>query len=174
MSNVRSVPLVNGEPVGVAKVRAPKSGAPLAGVLMLAFGLPLWVIGAKYSLDGWVLGLNIVGGVFDLPAVVPQVSGWWALGLAAGLGLCYSYVEVWVRPRGGVRLSVLLATLILMLLTHITDVGSTAIAALSPAPGAWPIALWAAAQVWPAALWALFLTYIPEVLIIGGVSQFRR
>ena len=105
---------------------------------------------------------------------LPFASGWWALGLAGMLGLCYSYVEVWVRPRKSARIGAMVATVVLMLLTHTTDVGSTFLAAMTPAADAWPLAQQAAANVWPAGLWALFLTYIPEVLIVGGAAQFRR
>lgn len=171
---VRSVEMKDNAPAAdlhAAPVRAPRGGAPLAGALMLAFGVPMWILGAKYSLDGWVLGLNILADALTLPARLPLASGWWAL-LAAPLGLAYSYVEVWVRPKRG-RAQHVAAVVILMALTHATDVGSTFLAAVTVPGDAWMLARWAAAELWPAGLWALALTYIPELLIITGVRQFR-
>jgi len=166
--SVTTADLKDGAPV---KGRA-VSGAPLAGALMLAFGLPLWLLGAKYSLDGWVLGMNVLLEAVTIPARLPRVAGWWAL-LALPLGVAYSYVEVKVRPKWGGPVSRMLATLLLFLLTHGTDIGSTFLVAVTPAEGAWPLAVWAAEALWPAALWAAFLTYCPEVLLWAGWRMLK-
>jgi hypothetical protein len=165
---VKSIDLADGAPV---KARG-LSGAPLAGALMIAFGLPLWMLGAKYSLDGWVLGLNIVADALTLPATLPRVSGWWAL-LAVPLGAAYSYVELKVRPSWGGKASRVLAMLLLFLLTHGSDIGSTFLVAVTPAEGAWPLAAWAAEAMWPAALWAVVLTYAPELLLWNGWRMLK-
>lgn len=165
--SIKSLDLIDGVPV-----RAPKHSTALAGVLMLAFGVPLWILGAKYSLDGWAIGLNILGDALTLPARLPMARDWWAL-LCVPLGLCYSYVEIWVRPRRSMAFTAGLAIVVLMLLTHITDVGSTYLAITTPSATAWALHAWAAREAWPAALWALFLTYTPEVLILGGVRMFK-
>lgn len=166
--SVSSIDLKDGAPARGRSI----SGAPLAGALMLAFGLPLWILGAKYSLDGWVLGLNIVADALTLPATLPRASGWWAL-LAAPLGLAYSYVEVKVRPKWGGPATRMLSVALLFLLTHGTDIGSTFLVAVTPAEGAWPLARWAADAMWPAGLWAAFLTYCPEVLLLAGWRTLR-
>lgn len=165
--SVQSKPLINGQ------VITARSGNVLTGILMLAFGIPMWILGAKYSLDGWVLGLNILADTLTLPVDIPRATGWW-VSIAVVLGAAYSYVEVAVRPKRTMAFTLLLAVILLMFLSHATDVGSTFLAAVSPEPNAWQIARWAADTVWPAALWSLALTYLPEILIIAGIKQFGR
>ena len=174
MSNVKSVEMPNGKPVSNPHTTTRGGPAPevAAALIMLLFGAPLWAIGAYYSLTGWVLGLNIAADVIGLPHVVAPAGGW-AVAVFVPLGLVYSILETHGRVPSGapaVRVAVGLA----IVLTHLSDVGSTLLAALLPSAGAWPIALWAAGAVWPAALWALVLTYTPELLILGGVALLRR
>ncbi|NWG22709.1 MAG: hypothetical protein HXY39_20580 [Chloroflexi bacterium] len=141
-------------------------GAP-AGLLMLAFGLPLWALGAKYTLDGVVIGLNLLAQFLELPARVAAPTGWWNL-LLVPLGLIFSYVEANVRPniRGGA--SQLVALLVLLALTHGIDVlttylGITAPSSLPPIVSQIINITW-----WSGYLAALILTYLPEMLIRGG------
>ena len=70
-------------------------GAP-AGLMMILFGLPLWALGAKYTLDGVVIGINMLAAFLELPARVPAPTGWWNL-LLIPIRLLFSYVESSVR-----------------------------------------------------------------------------
>ena len=46
-----------------------------AGLMMILFGLPLWALGAKYTLDGEVIGINMLAAFLELPARVPAPTG---------------------------------------------------------------------------------------------------
>ena len=175
MSNVKSSPLTGGELAESKSSRriAPSMDAPAAAIMMLAFGLPLWAIGAKYSLDGWTIALNIAATVLELPTRLPEPSGWWNL-LFLPLGIAYSLVETRARLPKAARAGTWIAVALAIGLTHLTDAGSTYLAVASPGADAWPLAIWVAQQVWPAALWAGFLTYVPEILIITGLRLLGR
>src|SRR5262245_23956263 len=45
--------------------RAPSMLIPAC--MALLFGLPIWIVGARYTLDGWVIGLNLIAQIADLP-----------------------------------------------------------------------------------------------------------
>lgn len=143
-------------------------GAP-AGLLMILFGLPLWALGAKYTLDGAVIGINMLAAFLELPARVPAPTGWWNL-LLIPVGLLFSYVESNVRPNllGGP--AQLLALLILLMLTHGIDIyttylGIASLAAQSTGIGQFLNLFW-----WSPYVAAVVLTYLPELLIRGGWS----
>lgn len=143
-------------------------GAP-AGLLMIAFGLPLWALGAKYTLDGAVIGINMVAAFLELPARAATPTGWWNLMLIP-LGLLFSYVESNVQPniRGGA--SQLLALLVLLVFTHGVDVFTTylGIADLSNQPSM--IGQWLNITWWSGYIAAAVMTYLPEMLLRGGWS----
>lgn len=140
-----------------------------AGLLAWAFALPLWLIGARFTLDGWVVALNAVAGWLTLPAVIPHPSGWWVL-LCAPLGVAYSWVELAGRP-GRLRRATVSRWSVLALLwvaVMLTDIGSTALGLLYPGDDAWPLFTWLA-QVPPGvAVVAILLTFLPEALAVGG------
>ncbi|HEU5013934.1 MAG TPA: hypothetical protein VFT66_15545 [Roseiflexaceae bacterium] len=187
---VRSQDLRNGQPSGRAVVAAddsaevPQQHAPPvrrndalwpAGLLMLGFGAPLWVWGAKYSMDGWIIGLNmLLENILHVAVRIPQPGGWWML-IIVPLGILYSFVEVKVRPRWGAPWRVLIAMTVLFLLAHGSDLGTTfAGVTAAPGAGAWPLTTWVATHFYVAALWAIILTYLPEVLILVGMSFIVR
>lgn len=180
---VRTQDMTNGQPQGRPTEREEKQAPPPrrsdalwpAGLLMLAFGAPLWLWGAKYSLDGWIIGLNmLLENILHVAARIPQPSGWWML-IIIPLGILYSFVEVKVRPRWGASWQVLIAMIVLFLLAHGTDLGSTfAGVTAAPAPNAWPLTRWVATNFYAASVWAVILTYLPEVLILVGMSFIVR
>lgn len=169
---VRSEELINGRTR--EEIATPRTRNIPGGLLALAFGVSLWAIGAKYSLEGWVLGLNIVGDVLGLPADLPAPVGWWNL-VCLPLGIGYSLVELRVRAKwqGWSNMKPFIATVFLMFLAHGTDIGSTILSALAPSQNAWPVAVWAAQAMWPAAVWGIFLTYLPEQLILLGKKMMK-
>lgn len=142
------------------------------GLLMLGAGAGLWLLGARYSIDGWARGLTMLGVVANLPIQVTPPTGTDAYVPTAILGLVYSLAELKVRPNrimlqyAGVKAFAIL--LIGVLLVHGSDIGSTFLALSAPAPNAWPVHVWATELVAPLALWAIILTYVPELLILIG------
>jgi len=146
------------------------------GALALLFGVPLWLAGARYSEDGWIVGINWFLGWLGAPAFVRLgTPPWgWYLAVMIGLGLAYSMVERhWpIRRSGGRLVAVSFIVFVLWLVVSGTDIGSTFLGVTAPPqPGAWPIAVWIA-QTWAAALvWSLVLTYAPEFLVVYGFKQ---
>jgi len=170
---VRSEELQNGQ--RVAAKPAPRSTPPPVvvrvsiAVSMAIVGIILWWLGASASLDGWIIGLNIASEVMRVSAHVGDVPGLARLPLITAIGLVYSLNELYLRPIRGY----LIPTVLLIILTHATDVGSTYLFVATLRPGAWPIQVWAAANIWPAALYSIGLTYLPETLLLTAYGILR-
>jgi hypothetical protein len=139
-------------------------------------GAILWPLGARYCLEGWVYGLNILLALLNLPARIPMPVGWWWL-IFVPLGLLYSTVEIRVQfgpPPSWAHLPSWGLAMILLLLIHGTDIGSTFAGYLSPPKGAWSIHVWAAGDGrWALGLWAIVLTYLPERAFMLGLRWLR-
>ncbi len=138
-----------------------------AGGLGLAFGAAGWALGGKYTLDGWVVGLNILLAHLHLPVRAPMPGGWWVL-LFIPLAAGYSWVELRARP-GRPQLASLdrwIVAAALWTLVIVTDAGSTflGIRILSPRP--WAISTWLATTDWAGGIWSLILTFAPEALML--------
>lgn len=141
-----------------------------AGVLALAFGVIFWAVGGKYTLEGWVIGLNLLLGFLDVPVRIARPDGWWVL-LFVPLAAAYSWVEVRARPPRLKRLKQLrrwLAPALLWAIVIGTDVGSTFAGVQNPGPRPWPISVWLAATDVAGGVWAVALTFFPESLILYG------
>jgi hypothetical protein len=167
---VTSKSIENSKPVETRAAPKRESLVP-AGIAALMFGIPLWFVSARYSLDGWVLGINVAAKHVGLPLAIPVVTGWWSL-LLIPLGLIYSLVEVKYNPfryftRSTAVGMVFLAT---WLFIHGTDLGSTFLSATTLQADAWEVSKWIAQNLVVAVLWAIFLTYLPERLIIAGIK----
>lgn len=171
-SKVRSAPMVDGRPV-VQK----QSGAwrLFACVLSLLFGIPLWLVGARYTFDGWLTGVNFMASWLRTPWRVPPMDWKVYLGLVIALGLAYSFVEVALYSTSKARKLGRVPTVlwILWLLVLLTDIGSTFLGVIVPEAGATPLALWAARSWFVTGLWSAVLTFIPEWLILGGGKLLR-
>jgi hypothetical protein len=139
------------------------------GIMALLFGVPIWVIGARYTLDGWVIVLNLIAGVTHLPFVLTAPAGMWSL-LLFPIGIGYSLIEVRYRPRGARTF----APWLVWALVIVSDYGSTYIAATTPPADAWAITAWMATTVPAAALWTAVLTFLPETLIMAGIRWIAR
>lgn len=142
--------------------------------LALAFGLTFWAVGGKYTLDGWVTGLNILLGFLQVPARIPRPVGWWVL-LFIPLALAYSWVEVRARPplvpRGAFdRWAV---AFLLWGIVILSDIGSTFAGIQSPGPRPWPVSVWLAENDLAGGVWAVILTFVPEALILYALRQLR-
>jgi hypothetical protein len=134
------------------------------GILGIAFGAPLWLAGARYTLHGWLAALNWFLQWLGVPVVL-SVSSWvLILLLMALLGVLYSLVEVAARPRRSAHAVIWLV----WSLAIVTDAGSTFLGVAFPGPDAWPIAQFAATYLPVAAAWSLILTFLPEWLLLGS------
>ena len=141
------------------------------GVVAIVVGLVLWPLGAKYTLEGWITGLNLLIGLIGLPFRVPVPNGWWVL-LSIIPGGLYSLVETRVRPGPPPSWAALPAwalAIVLVLLVHGSDIASTFLGYLFPADTAWALHKWAASDgLWFLVVWSLILTYLPERSLIYG------
>ena len=141
----------------------------LLGVFLL---LIWWAFGAKYTIDGLPLLVNLFAGWFHLPVQLAPISdGTWYLRLA-WLPILISFVERQYQPWR--RRDILSRKAYWLLLTWLAviaiDFGSTYLAIRSPAGDAWPLTI-TIATVAPLAIgWSLLTTFGPE----SGLSWLWR
>lgn len=167
-SRVKSEPLNNGKPV--LKKRA---GGGEIGIVLIVFGVLGWLTGARYTLFGWVVGLNLFFAWLGLPIAIPAPVDWWILTMIP-IAFVYSRVEMQVWKAHSRRGQSLALFIISWLLIVATDVGSTYLGVRAPQPGAWPITMTIAANAGYAFIWAAILTFASDWLIIGGWKLIRR
>lgn len=161
------------QPAEKAQPRPPKAQSDWAlGLTLLAFGGLAWLGSAKYTLIGWIVGLNTTLAWLGLPLRVPEVAGWFVL-LAVPLGVVYSRVEtrVW-RGGGGLMRSPLFWLGWVVIVA--TDVGSTYLGVRTPPADAWPITMQIASSQGVAFVLSLLLTFIPEWMLIGAKLFLKR
>lgn len=165
---VRSEPLENGKAVGK---KAPNGGMWALSIVLLIFGVIGWIAGGKYTVEGWVIALNMFGRWIGIQQQLSVPRGWWLVGAVILSGVIYSKVETQVLQKRAQRMpSFWMGWLFIVF----TDVGSTFLGVLNPAADAPPVFL-QLASVWPlAVLWAMLLTFVPEWLILSGTKLFRR
>lgn len=167
---VRSEPLVNSKPASRPSI---SSGAWAVGTALIVFGLIGWLTGARYTLLGWVAGLNMFFAWLGVPLAVPTPVGWWVLTMIP-IGLVYSRVEMQVWKAHQRRGQALALFVVGWLLIVATDVGTTYLGVRAPQPDAWPIRVTIADSAVLAFLWAAVLTFVSDWAIIGGWKLFRR
>ena len=142
------------------------------GIVAILVGVVLWPLGARYSLEGWIITLNLLLSLIHLPVSIPMPTGWWWL-LFIPLGLLYSTVETRVTfgpPTSSNHLPSWGLAIILLLFMHGSDIGSTFAGYLYPAQDAWRIHTWASGDGrWVLVLWAIVLTYLPERAVMQGL-----
>lgn len=166
---VRSEPLTNGKPIA----RRAGGGDWAVGAALVIFGLIGWLTGARYTLFGWVTGVNLFFNWIGLPLAVPKPSGWAILAMVP-IALVYSRVEmqIWqAHKRHGQALALFAVGWLLIVAT---DVGTTYLGVRAPSPDAWPITQSIAASTFIAFGWAAVLTFVSDWLIIGGWKLLRR
>jgi hypothetical protein len=162
-------------PVAQPIPRRAKPGANAAarrifGLTALVFGLPLWAVGAHYTLDGWTFILNTVLDLLRTGVVLPLASGMGAL-LLVPIGIMYSIGERRYIPFGKAdKRWVFLGWGVLLVwgIVNGTDLASTYLGIASPLPDAWPLTKWMAATLWAKIAWIVVVTYLPEVLVVFG------
>lgn len=191
--SVRSEPTYNGrtlaeeralriEQEAAAAARARRNDARLLGGVLVVFGLLWWLPVARTTVDGWVIGLNVLAEFFKLPGQITRPTGWLLLGLAVVVGFVYSRVEIhnspvkygWSKRKN--KNIVVLAPLMAWvgwLFLAVTDVGSTYVGIISPPQDAWAIHDQLAGIPWLAFALALLSTYAPDLITFAGWRLVR-
>lgn len=164
---------VRSEPLTTPRPRARSGGDWAIGVTLITFGCIGWLSGARYTLFGWVVGLNMFFAWLGLPIVIPTPVGWWILAMLP-IGLVYSRVEMQALRARTQHGSALARFVIGWLLIVFTDVFTTYLGVRAPAPGAWPITQTIAASALLSLWWAAILTFVSDWLILGGIKLFKR
>lgn len=169
---VRSEPLVNGQPTHARPIVRSGGGGmwPLA-IVLLVFGALGWMAGGKYTVEGWVVALNMFARWLGMTEQIAVPRGWWLVGAVLISGLVYSRVELLAWRKNAQRMPQFWIGWVLIVLT---DLGSTLLGVLNPAPDAPPVFLQLAAMLPLAILWSVILTAVPEYLILGGYKLLRR
>jgi hypothetical protein len=172
------------EPPPPERVQTISSPRIAAGLMLITFGLPLWLGGAQYTFDGWPIGLNYALAWLHLPASIripipPLPDRLWYVRLISMivLGLIYSRIETRppVERLRRKRVAVFLLLWFIFIIAIVTDAGSTFFGVQNPAPDAWDITKWIASNLYPAIAWAVFLTFVPDwMLIVGWRLLFAR
>jgi len=167
-TRVRSEPIANGRPI----VRqSPNPGMWALAIALLVFGVIGWLAGGKYTVEGWVVALNMFARWIGLEQQLTMPRGWWLVGAVVLAGVVYSRVELLAWRNNAQRMP---AFWIGWLLIVLTDVGSTLLGVLYPAPGAAPIFVQLANTLPLALIWSGVLTAAPEYFILSGVKLLRR
>jgi len=168
MSNVRSEPLKSAAPPAQSK---PRGGLFALAIVLFVFGAIGWIAGGKYTVEGWIVALNMFGRWIGVDAAIPVPRGWVLVGAVLISGVVYSRVELLALRNTVHRMP---SFWISWTLIFLTDVGSTFFGVVTPTADAAPI-FHQLASTWPlAALWALILTVMPEYLILSGIRLFKR
>lgn len=157
---------------------APLPVGPLArvaswelGAALLIFGVPMWLAGARYTFDGARIGVNFLLEWMTVPARIPALDWRVMIGLILVLGWVCSRVETRHFPIRTVRGRLVFtggAALLGWALTSLADLATTVIGVANPAPGAWPLTVWVAQTTPALALWSIWLTFVPEWMILAG------
>lgn len=153
-----------------------RAGLLMLALLAVAIAVPGWVRGARYTVEGWAIVVQVVLDILTLPVRVRVPAGSTLAILVLAAGAAYSVAEVFARPRQSwLRLGVgTLALLVLLWLVLIgTDIGTTVIGVLNTPPTAWTAEQWIAARPPAAALYGFFLTFYPETLTVFAAFLAR-
>lgn len=150
---------------------APSANMWALGIVLLVFGVLGWIAGGKYTVEGWVVALNMFARWVGIEQQLSVPRGWWLVAAVVASGVVYSRVELLAWRKNAQRLPTFWIGWILIVLT---DVVSTLLGVLNPAQDAAPVFHQLAAALPAAVLWSLILTAAPEYLMLGGYKLFRR
>lgn len=141
------------------------------GAVALALGVSLWLVGARFTVLGGPQVLETILGLFQINLRIPLPTGWPLLALTIFVGATVSKVEFGCHPRRSFFTQSLLMGVILFIIWAVVnagDVASTYIGVTTVSDESWPATRWLATTTGAAGLWTLFLSYIPELFMIGG------
>ncbi len=149
---------------------------PELGIALLVFGVPMWLAGARYTVDGTRIAVNLLLAWLGVPYALPTPAWYGMLLLIAVVGWVCSRVEVHsfpIRRIGGTLRFIGIAGFIGWALVGAADLGTTVLGVITPAPDAWPITRWIAATPAATAVVSAVLTFLPEWLILAGWWMLR-
>lgn len=145
----------------------------------VALAVPLWIAGAKYTLDGAIRAVNMLlawlaSSIGVAPVALPPITSLVQyVVMAAALGALVSLIELgqWhsVRQRRWRQIGG--AALVTWAVANGLDVGSTFVGVTAPGQAIFPLQTWLATNLIAAAIWSIVVTYLPETLF---VFAFRR
>ncbi len=147
------------------------------GLVALLAGAVFWLIGARYTTLGLPDVLASIFGLFRIAVRLALPSGWPFLGLTVAIGAIISAAEFGCYPRRSFfarSLALGAVLLAIWLLANGLDLASTYTGVTTPEYDSGNVALWVAATPWAAGLWTAFLTYCPELFILGGLRWLVR
>jgi hypothetical protein len=166
----KAQPQASATPAAPAAPAAPWVSWEL-GVALLLFGVPMWIAGARFTFDGARIGLNYLLAWMTIPAQIPALDWRVMIAVILLIGWVCSQVEVHAFPIRWARGRLLFVggtAIVGWMLTSATDLATTVIGVANPSADAWPLTRWVA-QTGPAlAVWSIWLTFVPEWMIIAG------
>jgi len=74
----------------------PRPDIVALALVLLVFGGIAWIAGSKYTVEGWVIGLNLFATWLGIDSAMPTPRGVLLLFLIVGVGLVYSLVDLLV------------------------------------------------------------------------------
>lgn len=175
---VKSVDLKDGQPVG-RQYTAINWGLKwrATGAFAFLLGVPLWLVGARFTTLGAPGMIALTFSLFRISVHIPLPDGWTLFYLTIIVGAVISAAEFGCRPRRSFFAQSLLMGAVLFLVWSIAnagDLGSTFIGVTTPHADSWPITIWVAETTWAAIAVTIFLTYLPELLMIAGIRWFIK
>lgn len=166
---IRSENLNDGQRVEKPARISPENIAVAAALVF--FGGLAWIIGGKFTIEGWATWLNHIGAYLGIDGSLQAPRGWTLVGTTIVVGVIYSFVELRIRSRAARTQPLFWLVWIPIILT---DVGSTFFGLQAVAPTD-PLVVRQVAAIWPlAALIAAVLTFVPEYMILGAWHILRR
>src|SRR6266508_4016414 len=74
----------------------PRPDIVALALVLFVFGGIAWIAGSKYTVEGWVIGLNLFATWLGIDSAMPTPRGVLLLFLIVGVGLVYSLVDLLV------------------------------------------------------------------------------
>lgn len=169
MSNLRSTSLKSPHRANLSKVGAASVG--------LVIGTVVWVIGARFTIDGVIWVANWLLGFVRAPTRIPLPLAWQVYLALAPVPLLFSVVE-WrnsPRQRRGDRVVWLPVSLIwVWIIVSAMDLTTTFLGLGTNQQPASDLARWFVTTTWAKGIATAFLTFWPEWLVKAMLGIIRR
>jgi hypothetical protein len=150
-------------------------------LVLLIIGVPLYLGGARYTYDGIPTTFNFVMDWLRLPVSLssqPIPDSLWGLRLGAIIVVGWLFSRIETRPPTikslrarykRVTAQTIIVAILVFVVCFAADAGSTYFGVIKPpAPDAWPITRWIATNMTAAWAWSIFLTVVPDWMIVIG------
>lgn len=170
---IESKPLKDGQPLTAREQRngheppPPRRSAFWDRIPVVVIGWALlavwWAAGAKYTIDGLPLVVNVIADFFHIPLSLARIADWHWYAVLCWLPVAISFVERRNRPRRRLLGSgTMVAVVVIWCLVCGLDLGSTWLAVTTPEPTAWTLARQLATIPPLAGVWTALTTFAPE------------